>query len=303
MKTIGKYWGSKLLTYGAVFGFLFLASCEDRLDFTNADSDNVENEAATDSYFEDTDDMSALAVASDASTSTGGREASGRNGVKPNDGRFSCATVTFEFASDNSQTTPHGFITIDFGTGCTDARGNVRKGKIRVEFKGRRFLVGSTITTTLDGYEINGVKLAGVRTVTNISGSTEENPKFNIVLAGGKATWTDTNGAEVVATREVNRTREWVRATNPTNDQWIITGTAAGTNRNGKVYEMEITKPMVYKRECALSDRVFIAVEGTKELTVDGKKIIIDYGSGACDRLVTITVNGESKEVRIRGEI
>jgi len=92
-------------------------------------------------------------------------------------------------------------------------------------------------------------------------------------------------------------------ATNPANDQWIVTGTAAGVNRNGRVYEMEITKPMVYKRECALSDRVFIAVEGTKELIVDGKKITIDYGSGACDRLVTITINGESKEVRVRGSI
>lgn len=303
MKTIGKHWGLKLVTYGAVVGFLFLASCQDRLDFTDSDSENVENEAATDSYFEDTDDMSALSVASETGASTGGRLEAGRMGIKPNDARFSCATVTFEFAADNSQATPHGYITIDFGDGCTDVRGNIRKGIIRVEFKGRRFLPGSSIVTTLDDYEINGVRLEGVRTVTNISGSTEDNPKFNIVLTGGKATWTSTTGTEETATREVNRTREWVRATNPANDQWIVTGTAGGVNRNGRVYEMSITKPMVYKRECALSERVFIAVEGTKELVVDGKKIEIDYGTGTCDRLVTITINGVSKEVRVRGEI
>lgn len=294
----------KYVTYVAVFGLLTLSSCEDRLDFTAADSENVEDEAATDSFFEDTDDMATLAVSVEGGALSGSREgANGRMGVRPNDSRFDCATVTVEFAADNTANVPHGYITIDFGEGCTDPRGNERKGIIRVEFKGRRFLPGSTIITTLDGYEINGVKLEGVRTVSNISGSTEENPKFNITLVGGKATWTSTTGEVMEATREVNRTREWVRATNPANDQWIVTGTAAGVNRNGRVYEMEITKPMVYKRECALSDRVFIAVEGTKELIVDGKKITIDYGSGACDRLVTITINGESKEVRVRGSI
>ena len=303
MKTKGMFSGFKMLTWVTVLGLLGLSACEDRIDFTRSDSDNVENEAATDSYFEDTDDMATLAVSAEGGALNGSREASnGRNGVRPNDKRFDCATVTFEFASDNSQTTPHGFITIDFGTGCTDQRGNVRKGKIRVEFKGRRFLPGSQIITTLDGYSINEVKLEGVRTVTNISGSTEENPKLNILLTGGKATWTTSSG-EQVATREVNRTREWIRATNPANDQWFVTGTAAGTNRNGKVYEMKITKRMVYKRECALGARVFIAVEGTKELVVDGKEIVIDYGSGACDRLVTITVNGQTREIEVRGEI
>ncbi|MFZ6002000.1 MAG: hypothetical protein ACOYW3_15920 [Bacteroidota bacterium] len=303
MKTIGKHWGAKLVTYATVFGFLTFTSCEDRIDFDSNDSENVENEAATDSYFEDTDDMSTLAVSAEGGAVSGGRDASsGRNGVKPSDLRFTCATVTFEFASDNSTTTPHGYITIDFGTGCTDTRGNVRKGKIKVEFKGRRFLPGGTIITTLEGYSINGVALEGVRTVTNIAGSTEDNPKFNITLVGGKATWT-VDGTVKTATREVNRTREWVRATNPANDQWIVSGTAAGTNREGRVYEMTITKNLVYKRECALSERVFIAVEGTKELVVNGKKIVIDYGTGTCDRLVTITVNGKSKEVRVRGEI
>ncbi len=302
MKTKGLHFVWRYVTYVTVFGLLTLSACEDRLDFTEADSENVEDEAATDSYFEDTDDMATLAVSAEGGSLNGSRS-NGRMGVRPNDKRFDCATVTFEFADDNSVEIPHGYITIDFGDGCTDPRGNERKGIIRVEFKGRRFIPGSTIITTLVGYEINGVKLEGVRTVSNISGSTEENPKFNITLVGGKATWTSTSGELMEATREVNRTREWVRASNPANDQWIVTGTAAGVNRNGRVYEMDITKPMVYKRECALSDRVFIAVEGTKELIVDGKKITIDYGDGTCDRLVTITINGESKEVRVRGSI
>ncbi len=283
----------------AIASLFYLSSCnEDKFDFNANDSNNVEGEAETEAYFEDVDDMSTLAVSADASTSTGSREsASGRGGVKPSDPRFTCATVTFEFAADNSSAVPHGYITIDFGTtGCTDAKGNVRKGVIKVEFKGKRFLPNSQIITTLQAFSINGTVMEGVRTVTNSSASSEANPKFTITIVGGKATWSDGTSA----TREVNRTREWVRASNPANDQWIVTGTAAGTNREGKTYQMEITKPLVYKRECGASHKVMLAVEGTKVLKADGKTVTIDFGTGACDKLITITINGKSKEIEVK---
>ena len=65
---------------------------------------------------------------------------------------------------------------------------------------------------------------------------------------------------------------------------------------------MEITKPLVFKRECSSSRKFSIAVEGTKELTIDGKLIVIDYGDGTCDNKVTITINGTSKEVEVSGD-
>jgi len=280
-----------------------VTSCEEKVDFAADDTESVENEAATDSYYEDSDDMSALVVAADNGTLTGSRSSAGREVSKDKlDGRFACATtkVTLDFSTDSKLETPHGIITISFGTaGCTDARGNVRKGSIVVEFKGRRFMPGSTIVTRFVDYQLNGIKLEGTRTIANSQGSKEDAPKFTIVLKEGKATWPDGTTAK----REVNLTREWVRASNPMNDSWNISGSATGSNRNEKAYELNITKPLVYKRECALSSKVFMAVQGTKELTVDGKKITIDYGSGECDRLVTITINGESKEVEVKGDI
>ncbi|MBL7871830.1 MAG: hypothetical protein JNM78_09485 [Cyclobacteriaceae bacterium] len=291
----------KSLSSLLVVFLVILSSCNDEnFNLATSDSQNVENEAATDGYFEDADDMATLAVAVDASTASGGRESSsGREGVKPDgDHRFNCATVTFEFANDNNQDKPHGFIIINFGEGCTDARGNVRKGKIKVEFVGKRFLPGSKIITTFMEYFINGIKIEGTRTVTNVSGSIESNPKFSIVLVGGKATWPDGSSA----TREVNHTREWVRGNNPLTDQWIVDGTSAGTNRNEKTYQVEITKPLVYKRQCAISNKIFMAVEGTKVLTVENKVITIDYGTGECDKLVTITINGQSKTIEVKAD-
>lgn len=284
----------------ALISLTFLSSClDDKFELTDQDSQNIENEAVTDGYFEDAEDMSALAVASEPAAENGRISGAGKiQGTKPNDLRFSgeCVTVTVEIISAEAN---HGIITIDFGTGCTDIKGNTRKGKINVEFVGRRFLPESQIITTFDEYYINGVKLEGTRTVTNVSGSTETAPKFEIVLEDGRATWPD----ETFATREGSHTREWIRATSPANDEWIVEGSATGSNRNGTLYQVEITKPLVYKRECAISNRVFMAVEGTKVLTVDNiSPITIDYGTGECDRIVTITINGQSRSVIVRGE-
>lgn len=280
---------------------VFLMSCDnDKFEFASSDSENAQNEAVSESYADDADDISSVALSSDDATLNGKVSSTGRRVFKVTDPakRLDCAEVSIELAADNSTTVPKGTITIDFGTGCTDARGNVRKGIIRVKYSGRRFLPASTVETTFDGYSINDIKIEGKRTVTNISGSTESAPKYTIVLVGGKTTWPD----GTFATREVNRTREWIRATTPLLDSWIITGTASGTNRKSRVYSMEITKPLVFKRECSSSRKVSIAVEGTKELTVDGKLIVIDYGDGTCDNKVTITINGTSKEVEVSGD-
>ncbi|MBX2916425.1 MAG: hypothetical protein KF856_14240 [Cyclobacteriaceae bacterium] len=299
MKTIFR---NGLLAF-ALISLVFLSSClDDKFELSDRDSQNIENEAVTDSYFEDAEDMSALVVAVEPATEGGRLAFNGKvEGTKPTDFRFegNCVTVTLEMAADTQPGNPHGYITINFGEGCTDARGNVRKGIIRVEFKGKRFLSGSKIITTFSDYYINNIKIEGTRTVTNITGSTTAAPKFQIELEDGRATWPD----ETFATREGSHTREWIRATNPINDQWQVTGSATGSNRNGTLYQVEISKTLVYKRSCAASNRVFMAVEGTKVLTVDGGQVItLDYGTGECDRLVTITINGQSRSVLVRGE-
>ena len=299
----------KLSYYLSAMLFVVIVSCSDKNEFTATDTQSVDSEANTDSYFEDTDDMATQAVAANEGATSGSREAdiSGRSegSTVPNDGRFTGATVTLTFATDGTNVagtgTIHGYIVIDFGTGVTDLRGNVRKGKIKIEFKGRRFLPGSTIITTLDGYYINGIKIEGTRTVTVAATSSLAQPKFNVAITDGKVIWTD----GTFATREAFRT---LTLTSLTGD-FTVSQTdgkpyaAAGTNRHGKTYQVTITKPLVYKRTCAASNKIFIAVEGTKVLTTDSKTITIEYGDGTCDRKVTLTSNSKSMEVTVNGDI
>lgn len=284
-----------------VFGVLALAAaCTDEgFKLTTEDDAGIENEAITDAYYDDVDDMSALVVASDDATLNGKLADNGRK-ITIEDPRFNCDGIVIEIVPDTTSTFSHpkGTITINFGDGCTDVRGNVRKGIIVITYDGRRFFPEAVLTITFDGYSINDVALEGVRTITNLTESTQENPKFNIQLTGGKATWPD----GTTTTREVNLTREWIRANNPLEDEWHVTGLAAGTNRNGKEYTMQITDALVNKRLCAVTDRVFIPVQGAKLLIVGDREMLIDYGDGTCDRIVTVTVNGETLERTINGD-
>jgi hypothetical protein len=262
----------------------FIISCNDENRLTLKDSQDIAEDALTDSYFEDADDMSSLAIQSDASTAGGATSPSNRQ-ISVSDSRF-CAgvVVTIAMSPNSTQAVPIGTITIDFGAGCTDPKGNVRTGIITVAFNGRRFQPGSTLVWTTNNYTINGVELEGTRTLTNITGSTEDAPKFQIELAGGKATFPD----ESVATREASFTREWIRAANPANDEMRLEGSAEGTNRAGVAYTMTIQETLVFKRACGFP------VSGVKIYTKEGKVITIDYGDGACDRQVTYTVGDQS---------
>ena len=290
MKT--RHWfmkGSFALTIAIV---LLLVSCHQN-DFTNAVLAHIQSEAVSDSYQSETVDISALAVNNTTETLSGGRYGESSREVKglgDIDDRFKCAVVTHSKDPNSTVEKPIGKITIDFGAGCTDARGKTRKGIIIVNYIGKRFMPGAVMKLTVQDFYKNDAKVEGTLTMTNISPSQQDYPKFQIVVSG-KMIFPD--GRE--ATREQAMTREWQRADNPSNDKWVTDGGSSGTNKNGKNYEMKITSSLIHSRACEISGKVFLPVKGIKTLTVDGKVITIDYGDGSCDNTVTVTVNGKSK--------
>jgi hypothetical protein len=270
----------------------WMSSCKDEEKISARDTQDVTEEAVTDTYFQDMDDMAGVAVQSDAATN-GGRLAGGREVTGITDDRFKCSGAIVTIVADPNSTTtaPKGVITVNFGTtGCPDLRGNIRTGKLFFTYNGKRFVTGSTIVTTGENYTINGIKLEGTRTLTNLGGSTAEAPKFNVTLAGGKATFEDGTSAQ----RESSITMTWVRGTTVADDKLVIdqSSTASGTTRGGRQYAVSLLKQLEFKRSCG------IAVSGTKKYVIDGtKEITIDYGDGTCDKTVTITLNGITRTI------
>ena len=95
---------------------------------------------------------------------------------------------------------------------------------------------------------------------------------------GGTITWTST------------RQREWIGGeSSPTwsDDVYLITGSASGTNAHGNTFTAQITIPL--RREIGCHH----FVSGRFDLTPTGKATrTIDFGNGACDDQATVTING-----------
>lgn len=279
---------AKIVSLSLIASIGVISSCKEEERLTASDTQDISEEALTDSYFQDMDDMGGVAIESPDDNQYNGGRTSGT--ITVSDDRFKCAVVIIEATGtiDN----PQGLITVDFGVGCVDNRLNVRKGKLKFAYSGKRFQPGSTVVITTENYSINDITLEGTRTSTNVQGSTSDAPKFNVVLANGKATFPDGSMAE----RESNITWEWIRAANPSDDYLLIDqqSWASGTTRGGRTYDVTLLEGLKYKRFCG------IAVDGIKKYVIDEEKeIVIDYGDGTCDKSVTITVNGVTRNITV----
>jgi hypothetical protein len=284
----------KISALALVTSFVGMISCkeDEPQRLTLQDTADITEEAVTESYFQDMDDMAGIAIETPSDvTFSGGRT---KGAVTINDDRFQCDGIVITIEPDPASTAdvPKGVLTVDFGTsGCTDLKGNVRKGKLIFTYEGKRFMPGSTVVTTTDAYSINGVTLEGTRTLANIQESTSEAPRFNVILEDGKATFADAK----IATRESNITFQWHRTDDPANDYLQIesSSTASGTTRAGRAYSMMLLDDLIFKRHCG------IAVSGIKKYTIGEKEITFDYGDGTCDRSFVITINGVSRTIGV----
>ncbi len=193
-----------------------------------------------------------------------------------------CAVVTHDSINKT--------ITIDFGTGCTGPDGKTRSGMVVITYTQRLWIPGASLSIALNNYVVDGKAIEGTKTLTNVSPNLIAPISMNTTLVGGKVTWPDGS----FATRAYTRTRTWVRALNPMNDEFRVQGEVTGMSRAGENYTITILSAIIYKRSCRLQG-VGIAVQGLKRVQRDSKPdLLIDYGDGQCDHFITLTRNGNS---------
>jgi hypothetical protein len=269
----------KFVTLLVIASLGFVTSCKKDDETVNLqDVAEASSESLADSYFQDADDLSLYAVENNSP----GRVAS--------DYRLACDNTVISF--EGGSTTTDGTLYIDFGTGCIDSKGNERKGKINLAYSGGPAgTIGFTVVETFTDYYINGIKLEGTRTITRLESSSETIIKHHVVLTDGKATWPDATFA--------TRASDFYREVDLGAGTVTLTGSASGTGRKGKSYTMSIEEDVIYKISC-ISEGIYMAVDGNKLFTIDGsKQIAIEYGDGTCDKIVTVTINGVTKDVTI----
>ncbi len=288
----------KILSLALVASIITFSSCNEGDDqkISNEQSKAVEDQSATEAYFNEAGDMSTTALSSPEDEQiSGGRTKENITITVEGDTRFKGATVTLTIGPNNTLLVPQGTITIDFGAGQTDASGTVRKGKIIVAYNGWRFLPGSKIEVTFQGYEVNGVKLEGKRTVTTTA-LAQGSITFEVKDENGKATFTD----GTFVTRQSLHTSKWTIGNSTATTTWTLEGSASGQTREQQPYTATVQSPIIFKLDCALSSFVTPA-QGVLVLTVGTTAIQVDYGTGTCDNKATISVGGLTQEITIGG--
>lgn len=195
-----------------------------------------------------------------------------------------CASITFDTLAAAKT------ITVNFGTtNCLCNDGRYRRGNLILNFTGRYRDSLTVITVTPSSYFVNDNQVTGTKTITNKGHNAayhlvyEINANITIIKAGGAGTitWTST------------RQREWYAGeSTPTwnDDVYYITGNASGSTSGGSSFTSSITSPLV--RNMSVGCRKHF-VSGVLVHSPSGKSTrTIDFGSGACDNLATVTIDG-----------
>jgi hypothetical protein len=216
-----------------------------------------------------------------------------RNG-NPDGLLSSCATITRDTLNSSNVDT----ITVDFGTtNCTCADGRNRRGKIIISYNGQYRDSLTTINIGFDNYFVNDNQVLGTKTIVNQGHNAAGHLVYNItvngqiILANGNGTisWT------------ANKVREWITGESTqawSDDIYSITGSGNGTGANGNSFTAVITSPLI--RNMALGCRRHF-VQGTMELTPSNKPMrLIDFGTGACDDIATVTINNNTYTIHLR---
>jgi hypothetical protein len=195
---------------------------------------------------------------------------------------LACATV--------SVTPVLGFpktISINFGTGnCTSPNGIIRKGKITIVLSDSVRKSGSRAVMAFDNYYINNFKKEGSVTWTNTSipstRSWQQKIENGKIIAPDGKYWLHSGTREVVQIAGTNTPNTLL------DDIFLITGNHTVTNAAGKTRDCFITEALQKKTIC---DNIC-----TGKLKVQGAShnAVIDFGNGDCDKLATISIDGQT---------
>jgi hypothetical protein len=208
-------------------------------------------------------------------------------------GIFDSSVMTITIDKPDSTNFPK-IITIDYGTtGYIDSRNDTLKGKIIVTISGKLWKSGSTKTIRTVDFYVNDNNIKGVKVITDNGLNAAKDPSMTEDVS-------DTIILVDKSTIIRNSTRTRVRIDdNGTpkifwDDKFSITGSTTGINAKGVAYTVEITNPLI------IYNNYKFFVQGTISTTTQSRTAILDYGDGTKDNKATLTINGVTKNIKLK---
>lgn len=182
-------------------------------------------------------------------------------------------------------------ISIDFSNGCSSTYGSI-KGSITISYTGSFGQSGSAITIKMNNFAVGDMALNGTVGLSDFK-------KVSVNLLEYKVKATDLTavyqGSSLKTTMEL--VQSWKNfQTATTNDDEIMSYLKGNYVVSDLNYDIETTTNLLIKGACSSS----VAVSGIMKMISKGMTGILDYGTGACDTVGTLTVGGQSKTVALR---
>lgn len=202
-------------------------------------------------------------------------------------------TVTY---SPSKDVYPHT-KTIDYGTGFSNGIGTKKSGKIIITyFDSKADANGKYAVTTYDNYYVNGAHIEGSVQVNKIKNGTGKQVYLHLI----DKKITDANGN----IKDFKCNAQWnvIDWQGGSKNAYQITEHSTGKQTvNGTegsfVTDTDNGNPIIKPFDCK-------RVQGILNFKINlgkGNKLdeVLDYGNGVCDNIVTLTINGASKEVTL----
>lgn len=187
-------------------------------------------------------------------------------------------------------------ITIDYGDSTELHNGRFISGIVTIEISAPRGTDGKTNTITYTNCVIDSITINGVSTEV----FTGDNETTRIVTISSDVTFELADGT--VLDRVGTRVREWIAGLDTpmehSDDMIQITGSIEITSSTGDNWEKLIVEPLIKTGECRHP------VQGTVQYSQNGVIISeLNYGDGECDNIATLTVDGETVEIELQGNM
>ncbi|MCB0521309.1 MAG: hypothetical protein H6577_05815 [Lewinellaceae bacterium] len=175
-------------------------------------------------------------------------------------------------------------VTVDFGSGCTDADGKFKVGKVIMNV-GAIWEPNAQISVAYDNYAEDGINVEGQFVFTNLSTATAA----ILSIDAQQIKLTDPNGYSFAFSGNQTYTQT---AGNPTwwdwhDDVYQVAGHINTVLSNGETVNWLIQSPLEKANICNYISK------GTGVLDVNGLPVLVDYGNGTCDNQGTFTINGQ----------
>ena len=205
-----------------------------------------------------------------------------------------CASRTWDAANST--------LTINFGpNNCLCKDGRYRRGILTATFAGQWRTVGSSVTIKKFNYFVDDNEHFGTRVITFVNNENgSANYKYHVAVTGAGINFTDGSSRNWNAQRDIERIAG--QGTPPiTDDEYLVTGTSAGTNRRNVGFTTVIGQPLkkVFRQGCF---RNFIS--GTVTITnSNNKTMLLNYdpaNNEACDKTASVTANGKTRIIQLR---